>query len=104
MMYIKLLVLFGFDFNFPLIFGINKLYQIKASFPTFQLSDRQTDKQTDKPNLYINYYFWHNSLLYFVNFIKYQNQITKYKKTDKAGNKFKNKMSITSYTFSHDRF
>ena len=38
MMYIKLLVLVGFDLNFPLIFGINKLYQIKASFPTFQLS------------------------------------------------------------------
>ena len=36
MMYIKLLVLVGFDLNFPLIFGINKLYQIKASFPTFQ--------------------------------------------------------------------
>ena len=45
LMYIKLLVLFGFDFNFPLIFGINKLYQIKASFPTFQLSD---DKQTNR--------------------------------------------------------
>ena len=56
------------------------------------------------PPLYIDYYFWHSSLLYFVNFMKYQNQITKYKKTDKAGNKFKNKMSITSYTFSHDRF
>ena len=38
MMYIKLLVLVGFDLNFPLIFGINKLYQIKTSFPTFQLS------------------------------------------------------------------
>ena len=36
-MYIKLLVLVGFDLNFPLISGINKLYQIKASFPTFQL-------------------------------------------------------------------
>ena len=38
MMYINFLVWVGFDFNFPLIFGINKLYQIKASFPTFQLS------------------------------------------------------------------
>jgi len=38
MMYIKLLVLIGFDLNFPLISGINKLDQIKASFPTFQLS------------------------------------------------------------------
>ena len=36
--YIKLLVLVGFDLNFPLISGINKLFQIKASFPTFQLS------------------------------------------------------------------
>ena len=38
MMYIKILVLVGFDLNFPLIFGINKLYQTKASFLTFQLS------------------------------------------------------------------
>ena len=37
-MYIKLLVLVGFDLNFPLISGIYKLHQIKASFPTFQLS------------------------------------------------------------------
>ena len=37
MMYIKLLVLVGFDLNFPLISCINKLYQIKTSFPTFQL-------------------------------------------------------------------
>ena len=38
MMYIKLLVLVGFDLNFPLISGIYKLHQMKASFPTFQLS------------------------------------------------------------------
>ena len=37
-MYIKLLVFIGVDLNFPLIFGIIKLYQTKASFPTFQLS------------------------------------------------------------------
>ena len=37
-MYIKLLVLVGFDLNFPLISVIFKLHQIKASFPTFQLS------------------------------------------------------------------
>ena len=30
MMYIKLLVLVGFDLNFPLISCINKLYQIKG--------------------------------------------------------------------------
>jgi len=30
MMYIKLLVLVGFDLHFPLISGINKLHQIKA--------------------------------------------------------------------------
>ena len=36
-LYIKLLVLVGFDLHFPLISGIHKLHQIKASFPTFQL-------------------------------------------------------------------
>ena len=38
MIYIKLLVLIGFDLHFPLISGIYKLHQIKASFHTFQLS------------------------------------------------------------------
>jgi len=37
MTYIKLLVLVGFDLHFPLISGIYKLHQIKASFHTFQL-------------------------------------------------------------------
>ena len=37
-MYIKLLVLVRFNSNIPLISGIKKLYKIKASFPTFQLS------------------------------------------------------------------
>ena len=37
MMYIKLLVLIGFDLHFSLISGIYKLNLIKASFHTFQL-------------------------------------------------------------------
>ena len=37
-MYIKILVLIGFDLHFPLISGIHKLHQIKASLHTFQLS------------------------------------------------------------------
>ena len=37
MMYIKLLVLVGFDLHFPLISGIYKLHQVKASFAIFQL-------------------------------------------------------------------
>ena len=41
MMYIKLLVLIGFDLHFPLISGIYKLHQIKASFHTFQLSPQK---------------------------------------------------------------
>jgi len=40
-MYIKLLVLIGFDLHFPLISGIYKLHQIKASFHTFQLSPQK---------------------------------------------------------------
>ena len=38
MMHIELLVLVGFVLNFPLISGIKKIHQIKASFPIFQLS------------------------------------------------------------------
>jgi len=38
MMYNKLLVLVGFDLHFPLISGIYKLHQVKASFSIFQLS------------------------------------------------------------------
>ena len=37
-MYIKLLVLVGFDLHFPLISGISKLHLVMASFPNFQLS------------------------------------------------------------------
>ena len=38
MMYIKLLILIEFNLHFQIISGIYKLYQIKASFPTFQRS------------------------------------------------------------------